>query len=135
MLKLWILLIVYLVVGAIATVVYVRRSEKAGNSPFVFLAYTPIGMILVLLFWPLFVMVMAMELTFPQEKHAEKLSVEPIIERGAQGIAETKMRPSGKVRFGDRVADAQSLSGSLEPGAQVEVVSVEMNLYKVEKSK
>ena len=46
---------------------------------------------------------------------------------GRTGVTETDLRPVGRVRFGDRLVDAQARSVFLERGTSVEVVSAEGN--------
>ena len=46
---------------------------------------------------------------------------------GQTGVAETDLRPVGRVRIGDKLHDAQARTGFVTSGTAVEVVSAEGN--------
>ncbi|MGH7162792.1 MAG: NfeD family protein, partial [Planctomycetota bacterium] len=50
---------------------------------------------------------------------------------GAEGIAETQLRPAGKARFGDERRDVVCEKGFIAPGARVKVVAVRGNAVVV----
>jgi membrane-bound serine protease (ClpP class) len=54
-------------------------------------------------------------------------SREPELDVGRVGVALTKLRPSGKARFGDAVVDVVATAEFLEEGAHVQVVEIHGN--------
>ncbi len=54
-------------------------------------------------------------------------SAEPQLEAGAVGVALTKLRPSGKAKFGDAVVDVVATAEFLDAGANVQIVEIHGN--------
>jgi membrane-bound ClpP family serine protease len=54
-------------------------------------------------------------------------SAEPELEVGHVGVALTKLRPSGKARFGDAVVDVVATAEFLDVGANVQIVEIHGN--------
>jgi membrane-bound serine protease (ClpP class) len=57
-----------------------------------------------------------------------------IIPKGSEGVVVSPLRTSGRVRFGDRLIDAQSVGAYIDRGTRVRVVSSDDFGVKVERS-
>lgn len=86
-----------------------------------------------LFLWQLFVAITAGEFSFPKEKTIEIEEEKAEIEIGAIGTSETQMRPTGRVKINEVFIEAYSLSGPLEAGEKVEIISKDMSRYKIRK--
>lgn len=53
---------------------------------------------------------------------------------GATALAETALRPTGRIRIGDEAFEAQSAGEWVERGAQVKIVAVSGSRFQVEKT-
>ncbi len=62
----------------------------------------------------------------PSETHPPE-SVGPELKMGRVGVALTKLRPSGKARFGDAVVDVVATAEFLDAGANVQIVEIHGN--------
>jgi len=131
-----ILVLIYIALGAICSgcLIYASRKKEEASLPlFLVGGGEAYGILLWFAFWPVFAVVAAIELTFPEEKKLQAKEGKKAFTIGQVGITQTKMRPSGRVKIEDDYVDAHSLSGPLEPGEKVEIVSKEMNYYKIQK--
>ncbi|WOO40907.1 NfeD family protein [Rubellicoccus peritrichatus] len=131
-----VLFLIYIAVGFISTLYFVYESDKKGEtSPFLIFGGDVWGMLAWFALWPVFVIVAKAELAMPTEKKKEVQQAKKKTTIGERGVTETQMLPAGKVKVNGQVIDAYSLSGALESGEQVEIVSKEMSHYKVKRVK
>ena len=60
-------------------------------------------------------------------------AIDTIIPRGTEGVVVSPLRTSGRVRFGDRLIDAQSVGAYIDRGDRVRVVTADDFGVKVER--
>lgn len=129
-----IFVLIYILGGIITTVILSVAAERNGTtSPVFFLDGNPAIVFAWLFLWPLFAAISAVELSFPKEKTNEIEEEKAEIEIGEIGTSETQMRPTGRVKINEIFIEAYSLSGPLEAGEKVEIISKDMSHYKIRK--
>jgi len=132
---LWLAFLIYVGCGIVTNFYLVIRYDKKGKALgcFMFGDGDPMGAVLCMIFWPFIAAILAIELTFSDEKKESLTNKKKEIVEGTIGVTQTKMNPSGRVQVDNVFIDAYSVSGSLGIGESVEILSKEMNYYKVRK--
>lgn len=132
-------IIIYFVSGLILSLI--AKALAARKNP---KAFTPLDLIIdtwgvSLLFWPVLIAVSLIEIFGMKAVFAGRNEPPPevpeTISEGESGIAITPLKPSGKVRIGEKVVTALSDGKFIQPGTEIIVTGYSMSTVVVRNQK
>lgn len=104
----------YLFLGFVICLVVHVRGPRAGENLGAVLSVFDERSWLIALFWPVWLVIYAIERDFAKEE--QKAGIQQASFIGRHGVVVSELRPSGRVRIADQIVDARAEAGVIPEG-------------------
>ncbi len=119
----------YLFIGFVICLWVHVRGPRAGEDFGAILSVFDERSWLIALFWPIWLLIYAIERSFPKEEKMQGIRSPSLV--GLTGVVVSELRPLGRVRIAGQVVDARAETGVIPAGTPVFVLSRTKNEYIV----